>query len=87
MKFEYDSNKSDVNRVKHGIDFDEVQQLWQDENLLEAPLTFIEEQRFICIGKIGDKHWSAVITYRLEVVRIISVRRSRDVEVKYYENS
>lgn len=56
MKFEYDSNKSDANREKHGINFDEAQILWQDENLLEAPLNFSEEQRFICIGKIGDKH-------------------------------
>lgn len=87
MKFEYDSNKSDANREKHGIDFDEAQQLWHDEKLLEAPLNFPEEQRFICIGKIGDKHWSAVITYRSEMIRIISVRRSRDVEVNYYENN
>ncbi|MFZ2890337.1 BrnT family toxin [Sulfuricurvum sp.] len=87
MKFEYDSNKSDANLAKHGIDFDEAQALWHDENLLEAPLNFSEEKRFICIGKIGEKHWSAVITYRSEMIRIISVRRSRDVEVEYYENS
>ncbi|MCK9373560.1 MAG: BrnT family toxin [Sulfuricurvum sp.] len=87
MKFEYDSNKSDANKAKHGIDFDEAQALWHDENLLEAPLSFSEEKRFICIGKIGKKHWSAVITYRSEMIRIISVRRSRDVEVEYYENS
>ncbi|MDD2266945.1 BrnT family toxin [Sulfuricurvum sp.] len=87
MKFEYDSNKSKVNREKHGIDFDEAQHLWLDENLLEAPLNFPDEMRFICIGKIGEKHWSAVITYRSEMIRIISVRRSRQVEVEYYENS
>lgn len=63
------------------------QQLWFDENLLEAPLTFSDEIRFVCIGKIEEKHWSAVITYRSEVIRIISVRRSRQVEVEYYENS
>lgn len=87
MKFEYDSNKSELNKEKHGIDFDEAQQLWFDENLLEAPLTFLDEARFVCIGKIEEKHWSAVITYRSEVIRIISVRRSRQVEVEYYENN
>jgi len=87
MKFEYNSNKSELNQEKHGIDFDEAQQLWNDENLLEAPLNFPDETRFLCIGKIEEKHWSAVITYRLGAIRIISVRRSRHVEVEYYENS
>gem|GEM_PF-531529 len=87
MKFEYDSNKSEANKEKHGIDFNEAQSLWNDENLLEAPLNFPDEDRFLCIGKIGEKYWSAIITYRLDIIRIISVRRSRYVEVKYYENS
>jgi hypothetical protein len=38
------------------------------------------------IGKIGDKHWSAVITYRNEKIRIISVRRARKEEVAIYES-
>jgi hypothetical protein len=31
----------------------------------------------LVIGKILEKHWSAIVTYRNEKVRIISVRRSR----------
>ena len=38
------------------------------------------------IGKIGDKHWSGIITYRDEAIRIISVRRSRRKEVGLYES-
>ena len=87
MDFEYDDNKSQLNGEKHGIDFDEAQALWKDENLLEVPLRHIEEVRFLCIGKIGPKHWSAVITYRKGAVRLISVRRSRKEEVQHYENS
>jgi hypothetical protein len=87
MKFEYDSNKSDVNQEKHGVDFVTAQLLWSDENLLEAPLNFPDENRFLCIGKIEGKYWSAIITYRLDVIRIISVRRSRHEEIKYYENN
>ncbi|QLE57138.1 BrnT family toxin [Nostoc sp. TCL26-01] len=45
----------------------------------------IDEPRFLVIGLINGKHWSAVITYREERVRIISVRRARDEEVKIYE--
>ena len=36
-------------------------------------------------GRIGSKHWSAVITYRGSNIRIISVRRSRATEVELYE--
>lgn len=32
--FEYDTNKSQSNKQKHGIDFEEAQQLWKDHNLL-----------------------------------------------------
>ncbi|WP_234346856.1 BrnT family toxin [Halomonas sp. G11] len=38
------------------------------------------------IGLIDDKHWSAVITYRNEKIRLISVRRSRKREVELYES-
>ncbi|MFA5233709.1 MAG: BrnT family toxin [Sulfurimonas sp.] len=87
MKFEYDENKSDTNEQKHGINFDDAQQLWSDENLLEVALNFPDEPRFICIGKIGKKHFSAIITYRADVIRIISIRRSRKEEITHYENS
>jgi uncharacterized DUF497 family protein len=84
--FEYDLQKSQTNLVKHGIDFDEAQILWDDENRLEIPAKTIDEPRYLVIGKIKDKHWSAVITYRDENIRIISVRRSRNEEVELYES-
>lgn len=86
MPFEYDPHKSDLNRAKHGIDFDEAQSLWDDEEYLEIPARNLDEPRFLVIGKIKGRHWSAVITYRGENVRIISVRRSRDEEIELYEN-
>ena len=75
-----------MNRAKHGIDFDQVQALWDDEAYLEIPAKNLDEPRFLVIGKIKEKHWSAVITYRGENIRIISVRRSRDEEIELYEN-
>jgi uncharacterized DUF497 family protein len=86
MPFEYDSQKSDTNRAKHGIDFDEAQHLWDDEFYLEIPAKNLDEPRFLVIGKIGDRYWSAVVTYRGRNIRIISVRRSRDEEIELYEN-
>lgn len=85
MDFEFDEKKSNSNRQKHGIDFTEAQSLWSDSNRIQIPARTEEEQRFIVIGKITDRYWSAVITYRRHKVRIISVRRARAEEVAIYE--
>ena len=86
MSFEFDPDKSAANKIKHGIDFDEIQALWDDPDLLEIPARTVDEPRSLVIGKIGGKHWSGVITYRGDAVRIISARRSRLEEVALYEN-
>jgi uncharacterized DUF497 family protein len=83
--FEYDTVKSQANLVKHGIDFDAAKELWADINLLEIPAKTVDEPRSLVIGKIGNKYWSAVITYREQKIRIISVRRSRNTEVALYD--
>jgi uncharacterized DUF497 family protein len=84
--FEYDADKSRSNLVKHGIDFVDAQRLWDDEDLLEIPARTEDEKRWLLIGKIDDKHWSAVITYRSATIRIISVRRARIEERTLYES-
>ncbi len=86
MEFEFDENKSKINQEKHGIDFVEAQQLWRDSNKIELSAKTEDEPRFMVIGKIGDKHWSAIITYRHTKIRLISVRRSRTNEVNLYES-
>lgn len=84
--FEFDDAKSCANKSKHGIDFVEPQALWLDGNQLKVAARAREEPRFVVIGLIDGKHWSAVITYRGETVRLISVRRSRSSEVQAYED-
>jgi len=86
MEFEFDTKKSGSNKTKHGIDFDEAQALWDDPDLLEIPVITNDEPRYLVIGKILGKHWSAVITYRSDKARIISVRRSRKEEIDLYES-
>jgi uncharacterized protein len=86
MGFEYDSEKSVENKRKHGVDFEEAQALWSDSALLEIPARVTDEPRWVVIGKMNAKHWSAVVTRRGDNVRIISVRRSRDEEVTIYES-
>ncbi len=86
MGFEYDPAKSAENKRKHGIDFENALALWSDDALVEIPARVVDEARWLVIGKIADKHWSAVITRRGEDIRLISVRRSRIEEVALYES-
>lgn len=86
MEFEFDLEKSTGNKVKHGIDFREAAKLWDDEYRIEIPARTTGESRLMVIGRIGEQHWSAVITYRGENTRIISVRPSRREEVELYED-
>ena len=86
MKFEFDPNKSNRNKKKHGIDFVDAQDLWNDIDLLEIPAKTSDEARFLVIGKIAQKHWTGIITYRNENIRIISVRRARNEEIELYES-
>ncbi len=87
MEFEFDQRKSDGNRTKHGIDFHEAQELWDDPDLIEVPVRTVDEPRWLVIGRISGKHWSGVITYRENRIRIISVRRSRSEEIDIYEGA
>lgn len=86
IEFEFDKRKSEINKNKHGIDFIEAQALWEDKDRIEIPAKTIDEEHYLLIGKISDKCWSAIVTYRSEKVRIISVRRSRKEEVEIYES-
>jgi uncharacterized protein len=85
VDFEFDPVKSAANLEKHGIDFTQAQALWQDVMRAEIPARTIDEPRWLVIGRIGGKHWSVVVTYRDERIRIISARRSRKEEVALYE--
>jgi uncharacterized DUF497 family protein len=84
--FEFDPKKSESNQKKHGIDFVQAQAIWQDTDFIEIMAKSEDEPRALVVGMIGGKHWSAIITYRKDKIRIISVRRSRESEVALYES-
>ncbi len=87
MIFEYNKIKSDSNKQKHGIDFEEAKKLWNDNFAFEIKSKkSIDEDRFLVIGKIKNKVYTAIITYREDKIRIISVRRSRKKEEELYES-
>jgi uncharacterized DUF497 family protein len=85
QQFVFDAEKSAKNFVKHGIGFQQAQQIWADVNRIEIRGRSGLEDRWITTGLIQGRHWSAIFTYRAEVIRIISVRRARREEVRRYE--
>jgi hypothetical protein len=86
MNFEFDPEKSASNKIKHGIDFIEAQAIWEDPDRLQVGARTQGEKRWMLIGRIDNKCWSAIFTLRNSKIRIISVRRSRSQEVEQYED-
>jgi uncharacterized protein len=89
MEFEFDPAKSASNKDKHGIDFVEAQALWRDDGWAESMsrANHTGEERFLAIGRIDGRHWTAICTLRGQAIRIISVRRSRKEEIEFYDGS
>ncbi len=86
-KFEFDEDKCKINELRHGINFETAKKLWLDSNLIVGPATSVAEERWAAIGKIDDKCWLAIFTYRGSAIRLITCRRARLEEVLTYEES
>ena len=84
--FEFNDEKSISNKQKHGINFVEAQELWNDLDGIEIKISYPIEERFLCIAIFNNKTWTAVFTKRGTKIRLISVRRSRDNERELYES-
>ncbi len=86
MEFEYDSRKSEKNKAKHGLDFEEAEELWEDPDGIGFPAPSEDEKRFALLGSVRGKLWVAFYTLRNGRIRLISVRRARKGERKLYES-
>jgi uncharacterized protein len=85
VEFEFDPAKSAVNKAKHGVDFDHARLIWEDPDRLEAPARITEgEERYLMIGRIEERIWTAVFTLRAGRIRLISARRAHKNEEEYY---
>jgi len=85
MSFEFDPAKSLANEAKHGINFVAAQHMWEDENRLEIRARTVGEARWMIVARIDEQVWAAIVTYRDDKVRLISVRKARKDEVRLYE--
>ncbi|TSA32174.1 MAG: BrnT family toxin [Porphyromonadaceae bacterium] len=85
MTFEFDQLKSCSNKEKHGIDFHKAQHLWLDPERIIVPARTLKEIRYLMVARFNGIFWSAVYTIRGEVIRIISMRKSRQNGRKIYQ--
>ncbi len=86
--FEFDLSKSKLNEAKHGINFTRAQRIWDDPQLIELiPADSSGEPRWLALGEIDGTLWTAAYTFRNAVIRLISVRRSREEEKEAYYGS
>lgn len=89
IRFEWDENKNQLNKIKHGIDFNEAATVFFDEDaiMFDDPEHSMEEERFLILGI--TKHENLCIVshcYRGEdnIIRIISARKATKNETKTY---
>ena len=85
--FEFDPAKSEANKAKHGIDFVEAQELWRDPRGVTAVVRSETESRYAATAQIKGKYWTAIYTWRGDIVRLISARRARELEIENYEDN
>jgi uncharacterized DUF497 family protein len=88
MKFEWDENKNQVNIEKHGIDFNDAKEVFNDEDKkISADLRQdYGEDRWKVIGKLYGSIISLIYTVRNEFTRIISARTASRKERNEYNN-
>ncbi|WP_416772765.1 BrnT family toxin [Pseudomonas sp. RHF3.3-3] len=86
MQFEWDEDKNQLNIHKHGIDFNDVTDMFQHPMLaLRDDRYGYGEERWIGLGWI--KALVGVVVYterRGDVIRILSARKATKQEAKRY---
>lgn len=87
MKFEFDPNKSLVNKAKHGIDFVEGQAVWADaDRIIDIPEQVkAGEAYWKAVGQAMGALWAMIYNRRGDAIRIVSIRRAREDEKEEYE--
>lgn len=72
VRFEWDEEKDKENQAKHNVSFSLAQYAFLDPNrvILEDVNHSKEEDRFYCVGRVGDGIMTVRFTYRGNIIRI-----------------
>lgn len=88
MENRFDPAKNAANEEKHKLSLDFGNAIFEDQHHLIIPSIRPQddEDRFKVIGKIGQKLYTGVFTWRDDIPRFISVRRSNKGEERAYHS-
>ena len=85
MDYEFDLAKDESNMDKHGLSLADANGFeWETAVVREDARKRYDESRFTATGYIGDRLHVMVFCLRVEVVRVISLRKANPREVKSY---
>ncbi|WP_370655679.1 BrnT family toxin [Paracraurococcus lichenis] len=86
MEFEWDEAKRLLNLAKHGLDFEDVDLIFE-ENHFTYDIRFVgSERRAITVGSLHGMVVALVSTRRGSAIRVISLRRARQDERRAYRS-
>ena len=85
--FEWDEEKNQENKSKHGVSFEEAQYAFEDPYslIIEDKFHSAEEERWFCVGKIKTGIVTVRFTYRGETIRIYGAGYWRKMRNLYAE--
>jgi uncharacterized DUF497 family protein len=89
MYFEWDERKNRQNVIKHGLDFQDAQEIFNNPMLVEIDeRQNYGEERYIGIGFLQNRVVVVVFTEKTEnVIRIISLRKALKYECRKFEQA
>ncbi len=86
MRYTFDPNKAASNFVKHSVAFDVVEGFEWETALVRATLNHdTSEPRLFALGLVGEQLYAVAYSIETASVRIISMRRANNREIKRYE--
>jgi len=85
VSFEWDLRKDKLNQRKHGVPFAIAQLAFLDpKRIIAKDLKHSKrEQRYFCIGRVGEGIMTVRFTYRANVIRIIGAGYWRKGKLVY----
>ncbi|EKF17086.1 BrnT family toxin [Nitratireductor pacificus] len=88
VKFEWDEQKAETNRAKHGVSFDLAAHFeFATALVVEDDRRDYGETRFVALGFIGSRIHHMSFTERAGAIRVISLRKANRREQSFYEEN
>jgi hypothetical protein len=85
MQLDWDDQKNEANRIKHGIDFSILYDFeWENAVIVPDTRRDYGEKRFLAYGLLDERLCALVFTPRNDCIRIIGARKANDRERRMY---